>query len=314
MDLELRELRCFVAVAEELHFTRAAERLHFDQATISRYVRRLEQRVGVELLTRTTRTVALTHAGAVFLEKARETLATADAAIEAARRAAEGQAGTLRVGMMAQVANDVRTAAFSAFEQRFPGVLLRPTSFPFADPTCGLAAGATDVAFVWLPILHPAIETEPLFEEPRVFVLSSAHPLAKHDLLRLANVEEEPFFSLADSAGDPTASAWNDFWQLQPRPDGRRRPIGAEVANEEEWLDALARGRAISTTALSAATFYPWPGVAYVPAADLTPATVAIAWRRDRWSTLVDNFVSVVRDLVAAVPSVEARRVAECVA
>lgn len=300
MDLDLRDLRYFVAVAEQLHFSRAAERLHLDQPTLSRHVRRLEQKLGVELLERTTRTVALTPAGQVLLNKARETLAAADAAVDATQRAAAGEIGALRVGMMAQVAIDLRTAAFRAFQQRYPEVGLRPMSYPFADPSCGLVSGETDVAFVWLPVEHPAIASELLFEEPRLFVLAEDHPLAAKSGLGLEDVDDESFFRLAGMTDDPFVAAWNDFWQLQPRPDGRRRPTGAEVASEEEWLDGLVRGLAISTTALSAPIFYPWPGVTYVAAEGIPPAPVAVAWRRDRTSPLVENFVNLVRELRTA--------------
>lgn len=297
MDVDLRELRYFVAVADELHFSRAATRLHLDQPTLSRHVRRLENQLGVMLLERTTRSVTLTAAGAAFLEKARETLTSADAAAEAARRAAAGQTGVLRVGMMAQVANDLRMRVFSAFQERHPDVELRPMSYPFADPSCGLASAATDVAFAWLPLAHPQIQAEVLFEEPRLFVLAKTHPLSKRPALSIDEVAHEPFFELESDHDQPLVAAWNDFWQLQPRSDGVRRPIGAVVANEEEWLDALARGLAISTTAISAAKFYPWPGIAYVDAVDIPPAKVALAWRSDRQSHLVENFVALVDEL-----------------
>jgi DNA-binding transcriptional LysR family regulator len=297
MDVDLRELRLFVVVAEELHFSRAAARVHLDQPTLSRRIRRLEESIGVELFTRTTRSVALTVAGEAFLDKARAALETAEEAVEAAQQAAAGYAGTLRVGMMAQVAADLRTIAFQTFEERYPQIDLRPTSFPFADPSCGLASGETDAAFVWLPLPHPSIETELLFEEPRLFVLASDHPLARKSMISLEDVEDEAFFTLAGMADDPLAAAWNDFWQLQPRPDGRRRPTGIEVATEQEWLDGLTRGRAISTTALSAEQFYPWPGITYVEAAGIEPAEVAIAWRKDRPKPIVANFVEIVRAL-----------------
>lgn len=157
------------------------------------------------------------------------------------------------------------------------------------------------MAFVWLPVEHPAIEHELLYREERLFVLAEDHPLAAKPVLTLEDVEDEAFFQLAGIADDPVAAAWNDFWQLQPRPDGRRRPAGAEVATEEEWLDGLARGLAISTTALSAATFYPWPGIAYVAAEGISSAPVAIAWRREQLSPLVSNFVRLVRELRDAV-------------
>lgn len=304
MDLDLRDLRYFVAVAEELHFSRAAERLYVDQPTLSRHVRRLEERLGVRLLDRTTRHVALSDAGRTFLDEARKTLAAAGTAVDAARAAASGQVGVLRVGMMAAVALELRVKTFGAFEERYPEVELRTLSFPYADPTCGLASGETDVAFVSQPLPHPLIATEPLYQEPRVFVLASSHRLASKASIRLEDVEDEAFFGLFGMDDDPTATAWDAFWQLQPRPDGTRRPVGAVVSNEEEWLDAIIRGHAISTTALSAAAQYPWPGVSYVPAEDLDPVTLAIAWRTDRPNQLVANLVELARELRGSAPPV----------
>lgn len=301
MDVGLRELRYFVAVAEELHFSRAAARLHLDQPTLSRHVRRLEEKLGVRLLNRTTRSVALTNAGHVFLEKARETLAAADGAVDAAREAAAGHVGVLRVGMMAQIAFELRARSFGVFEERYPNVELRCMGgYPYVEPTCGLTSGETDVAFVWLPIAHPLIETAPLFDEPRYFALASDHPLAGRSVLRLEDVEDEQFFAFPpEYADDPTAAAFQDFFQLQPRPDGRRRPTGAEITNRDEWIDALTRGLAITTTPRSSVTLTlsGWDGLTCIPAEGIQPVTVAIAWRRDRATPLVTNFVEVVREL-----------------
>jgi len=301
MDLDLRDLRYFVAVAEELSFSRAADRLHLDQPTLSRHVKRLEEKLNVRLLDRTTRRVALTDAGRAFLERAHETLAAADAAVDAAHTAASGRIGVLRVGMLvAAMAWELRTKACEAFEERYPGVELRMCSYPFADPTCGLASGETDVAFVYLPLPHPLIATERLYDEPRMFVLASSHRLASRVSIGLEDIEDEAFFGLSGMQDDPTATAWDAFWQLQPRPDGTRRPVGAVAGTMEEWFDAILQRRAISTAPLSAATFYPWPGVTYVPARDVDPATVAIAWRTDRVRPPVVNFVDLVRELLDA--------------
>lgn len=301
MDLDLRDLRYFVAVAEELHFSRAAARLHLDQPTLSRHVRRLEQRVGVELLERTTRTVSLTSAGVTFLERSRETLATADGAVNAARRAAAGRTGVLRVGMMAQIASDLRAEAFRLFGTRYPNVDLKPMGgYPYVDPTCGLVSGETDVAFVWLVASHGLIDAIPLFDEPRWFVLASESPLAARDALSLEDVEDEPFFGFPpEYDDDPVATAFRDFCQLQPRPDGRRRPEGAVVTNRDEWIDALVRGLAISTTPESSVTrtLAGWPGITCVRASGIDPITVAIAWRRDRANGAVRNFVELVLEL-----------------
>lgn len=299
VDIDLRSLRYFVAVAEDLHFSRAAARLHLDQPTLSRHIRRLERKMGVELLTRTTRSVVLTSAGEAFLDKAREALSATDAAVGAAREAAAGHAGVLRIGMLVQIAPELRAEAFAMFEQRYPKVELRPIGgFPYVDPTCGLAAGETDVAFVWEPIRHSQIETRPLFQEPRYFVFADDHPLARRSVVRLEEVEDEAFFGFPpEYDDDPTATTWSDFFQLQPRPDGRRRPVGAEVTNRDEWVDALTRGKAISTTPATTAANHPWPGVSFVLAEGIEPTTVSIAWRRDRPDPVVSNFVDVVREV-----------------
>jgi DNA-binding transcriptional LysR family regulator len=283
-------------VGEELHFSRAAERLHLDQPTLSRHVRRLEEKLGVKLLDRTTRTVALTDAGEAFLEKARDVITAADSAVNAARDA--GRTGVLRVGMMVQVAEPLRSEAFNLFEARYPDVELKPRSYPFVDPACGLESGETDVALVWLPIEHPQIETERLFEEPRYFIVANDHRLARRRSIRREDVEDEPFFTWPESWGlSPTAMAWGDFFQLEPRLDGTRRVSGAEVHDEDEWLDALVRGRAISTAPASAKTYYAWPGIKFIRAQGIEPAIVAVAWRRDENKPLVTNFLEIVREV-----------------
>jgi DNA-binding transcriptional LysR family regulator len=298
VDIDLRQIRYFIAVAEELHFSRAAERLHLDQPTLSRHVRRLEEKLGVKLLDRTTRTVALTDAGKTFLDKAREVITAADSAVNAARNADGGRTGVLRVGMMVQVAEPLRSKAFNLFEERYPKVELKPMSYPFVDPACGLESGETDVALVWLPIEHPQIETERLFEEPRYFIVADDHRLARKRAIRREDVEDEPFFTWPESWGlSPTAMAWGDFFQLEPRLDGTRRVSGAEVHDEDEWLDALVRGRAISTAPASAKTYYPWPGIKFIRAHGIDPAVVAVAWRRDEDNPLVTNFLEIVREV-----------------
>lgn len=299
MDIDLRELRYFVAVAEDLHFSRAAARLFIDQPTLSRHIRQLEKQLGVRLLDRTTRSVTLTVAGQAFLHRSRELLATADSAAAFVQEAAAGHVGVLKIGMLAQIAGDLRAEAFRAFEKRYPNVELRPTGgYPYVDPTYGLVSGETDVSFVWEPIVHPEIETRVLFEEPRYFVFASDHPLAEQSVVSLEDIEDEAFCGFPpEYYDDPTVALWADFYQLQPRPDGRRRPVGAEVTNRDEWVDALIRGRAISTTPYSTAMFYNFPGVTFVPSEGIEPARISIAWRRDRPNPIVNNFVELVREL-----------------
>lgn len=256
----------------------------------------------MRLLERTTRTVALTAAGEAFLDKAYPVIAAADAAVIAAREAADGRTGLLRVGMMVQVAEPLRSLTLNLFEERYPSVQVKPMSYPFVDPACGLESGETDVAFVWLPIDHPHIETEPLFEEQRYFIVADNHRLASQESIRREEVDDEPFFTWPASWGlSPTAMAWGDFFQLDPKLDGTRRIGSIHVRDEDEWLDALIRGRAISTAPASAKTYYPWPGISYVRAEGIDPAVVAVAWRRGDTSRLVSNFLELVREVRSSV-------------
>lgn len=304
MDVDVRDLRYFVAVAEDLHFSRAAERLHLDQPTLSRHVRRLEHQLGVQLLDRTTRRVALTDAGQAFLTKAREAVNATDAALATAREAAAGLTGVLRVGMIGSVAAKLRTEALTQFEERYPRVALHVRGYTYTDPTCGLRSGDTDVALAWLPLKHPNVVAEPLFQEPRLFMVAATHPLASRDVLRLEDVEDESFFGIPGMEEDPTLLAWGDFFQLQPRPDGTRRPIGAVIENRDEWLDAIARGLAISTVPLSSVALFHWPGIVYIPAEGIEPVTIAVAWRRDGRNPLVSKFAELVREVNRAAGAV----------
>lgn len=298
MDLNVRQLRYFIAVAEELSFTRAADRLYLDQASLSRQVLHLENQLGFRLFDRTTRSVSLTFAGEIFLIGARDLVTVTESVVDRARAAASGQVGTLKVGMMVQVAEPIRSRSFTLFEESYPKVKLVPTSYPFVDPTCGLELHETDVAFVWLPVNHPQIVTERLFGEARYFIISSGHRLANRRVIRREEVDDERFFTWPESWGlSPTAMAWGDYFQLDPKLDGTRRVAGAEAHDEDEWLDSLVRGRAISTAPESAKTYYSRPGLKFIRAQGADPFVVAVAWRRDGKNPLVAKFLEVVREV-----------------
>jgi hypothetical protein len=111
-------------------------------------------------------------------------------------------------------------------------------------------------------------------------------------------VEDERFFTWPESWGlSPTAMTWGDYFQLDPKLDGTRRVGGAEAHDEDEWLDALVRGRAISTAPASAKDYYPRPGIRYIRAQGIDGFVVAIAWRRDENNPLVTNFLEIVREV-----------------
>jgi DNA-binding transcriptional LysR family regulator len=192
--LELRHLRYFVTVAEELHFGRAAARLHVSQPPLSMQIKGLEAELGTRLLSRTQRKVELTAAGAVFLKEAREILHRVDQAASAARRAARGEAGELAVGFVTIADYNVLPAALSALRQRSPGIALTLHEATTDVQLRELAGERLDVGFVLPPVNDPRLTLMPLLREPLVAALPQQHALAAgRGKLRLARLKDAPF-------------------------------------------------------------------------------------------------------------------------
>ena len=290
--LDLRKLRYFVAVAEELHFGRAAERLYITQPVLSRQIRQLEQELGADLLARTSRSVALTAAGEQLLEEARALLAAADAA----RRRLQGAAGgrpALTVGFFV---GDSFTDALRRFRAACPEADVHLHRIYWHDQVDVLQDGRVDVAFVHLPIDEQGLELIPVRREPRVAVLSESHPAADARVVGIADLADDPVVIQRGAS-----EAWQAFHNVDPRPDGHRPRSGPEVDNIEEKLEQVAAGAAISFLPASAAAAYVKPGVVYVPVSDIPPIQICLAWPTERRSPYVDAFVRAVRrDVVAS--------------
>src|SRR5215469_5368285 len=222
MNIELRHLRYFVAVAEEASFTAAAHRVHVAQQALSTQIR---------LLDRTNRGATLTPAGAAFLTTARETLAGLDRGVAAARNAARALSGTLSVGLGSGCENETRTRLLGAFERAYPDVKVSLQMFDMTQPSAGLLDHSSDVALVRPPVAAPSIEVAVVRTEPRMFALPAGHPLTARAELRealsLADVAGLPFVTadVATDGCDPRA--WQDDWLIKPRPGGDVPIIGA---------------------------------------------------------------------------------------
>jgi len=293
MNIELRHLRYFVAVAEEASFTAAAQRVHVAQQVLSTQIRQLEDAVGTQLLNRTNRGVTLTPAGEAFLTTARDTLAGLDRGVAAARNAARAVTGELTVGVGAGCENETRTRLLTAFERAYPEVRMRIRSFDMTQPSAGLLDHRSDVAFVRPPVAAAAIELAVVCSEPRIFVLPAGHPLTARDKLTLADVAGLPFVTaeLATDGCDPRA--WQDDWLIRPRPGGDVPVIGATARTVDDWCEHVAAGHGISLCPDSAARFHGRPGVCFIPSAGLPPTTMCVAWRRGDARPAVRHFVSV---------------------
>ena len=191
--LELRHLRYFVAVAEELNFSRAADRLHMAQPPLSAAVRQLEQELGTELLLRTTREVKLTEAGATFLEGARRTLAELERARSEAQRAAAGEIGQLRLAFSWSARFETLPTVGRAFRATHPDVSLLTEEMWNARMLPALRSGAIDLAVSLCPEIAGEFSYLTVRSEPVVALVARSHPLAGADALELRMLADEDF-------------------------------------------------------------------------------------------------------------------------
>jgi DNA-binding transcriptional LysR family regulator len=190
---ELRHLRYFVVVAEELNFSRAATRLHMAQPPLSVAIRQLEQELGTDLFVRTSREVRLTDAGRALLDGARRTLAEADRAVEGARRAGTGELGQLRLGFSWSARFETLPALGQAFQASHPDVELLSQEMWNAQMIGELLAGKIDVAISLCPELESGIDSDAIRSERVVAVLAASHPLAARETVAVADLADESF-------------------------------------------------------------------------------------------------------------------------
>jgi DNA-binding transcriptional LysR family regulator len=190
--MELRHLRSFLAVAEELHFTRAARRLHIAQSPLSQQIRRLENELGTRLFERDHHSVRLTAAGEAMLEHARAAIRHADRAAHAARLAAAGRSGTLAVGFLASAALELLPRIVPSFRAHAPTAELRLTEASSAQLVDHLHDGQLDVAFIRPPDDRQQLTVEVIWSEPMLVALPAGHALGANAALRLAELQGEP--------------------------------------------------------------------------------------------------------------------------
>jgi DNA-binding transcriptional LysR family regulator len=277
VDLDLRKLRYFRALADELHFGRAAEELHIAQPVLSRQIRALEHDLGAALFTRDRHGVLLTDAGRQLLADAGPLLASADAV---RRRVSAAARGSRRLTVGFRTGIPVIPAA-RAFEARHPDVVVDVQRIERDDQAPMLLDGRIDVGYVRLPIDETGLRVVPLFTEPLMVVLPAGH--------RLAGKEE---VTEADLAGEPVV--WHDDPGTQPT--GRPLPdSGLRVRGVEEKLEHVAAGRGISFVGRSETTFYSRPDISYVPIPELAPDQVCLAMAASRTSPLAEDFLAAAR-------------------
>lgn len=291
--MDLRQLRYFVAVAEELHFSRAAARLRLAQSALSSQIRQLEREIGGPLFARSTRRVELTPAGEQLLEDAHELLAAADGAMDRARALARGEVGLLTIGSLGPAPGEILAPLLSHFGSRHPNLRVEIRAFDFSDMADGLRDPHADLAFLYLPLDDPDLEITPLSSAPRVVVMAKSHPLARRKRLRPADLIDETFIVQPDEV----PQAWRDHWLLV-RENGRRPRTAPHTADKlEDWLHLIGSGAGIDTAPAVIARYFPWPTIAYIPLVDAEPSTLALARRRDDDNPLVTELIDLVLEI-----------------
>lgn len=274
-DVHLRDLRYFVAVAEQLSFTRAAERLFVSQPALSKQVRALETRLRCALFTRGHRSVVLTPAGTALLARARRILDEWDGAVTEARACADGARRTLVIGFHTRIGRGLVPAITAALAEELPGWRLHFRQVAWSDPSVGLADRSVDVAIGWLPVPDDGLAQRVAAVEPRWVALPVGHPLLDNAEIPFVQLASEPFVALPVAAG-----AMREFWLAGAQRTVPAR-IGAEAATADEAFEAVAAGLGVVLLAAGNAAIYRRDDVECRPVPDLPPCELAVLWRRN---------------------------------
>lgn len=272
MDLDLRKLRYFVAVADRLHFGRAAAALYITQPALSRQIRQFEEELGVELLERNSRQVILTQAGKRLAEDGARLLADSEAAIARARRAAD-RGRSLTVGFM--LGMDI-APVMAEFARTHPEVEIQLQRLRWWNHAAAIVDGRVDAGFVRLPLPAQGLEIRTLYTEPVCVALPAGHRLAELASVGIAELAREPVLRYADAQPE-----WNAFWAFDPRPDGSHPPPGPYVHDMEEIVAYVRAGRGVAYLPVPATVTIAPPGVTFVRVHGIPPGQVVLAWDAD---------------------------------
>ena len=273
MDVHLRDLRYFTAVAEELHFRKAAERLFVSQPVLSRQIARLEQDLKVQLFIRDRRSVQLTSAGEALLHRARHLLEDWDAATKEVAILARKEQSVLVIGLQTGVGRGM----LHTLTQALNAIQWRPELHQVAwnDATAGVEAGDCDAGFAWLgTTINPHCGYVVVAEEPIMLAVNSQHRLAGRRQASFAEVSNEPLVVLPESAKE-----LRSFWLAEHARHGSPAPIACEAATADEALENVAAGTGSVFISAGNSVLYAREGVHFLEVPDLPPARLAFLWR-----------------------------------
>ncbi|GJE59162.1 LysR substrate-binding domain-containing protein [Methylobacterium trifolii] len=292
--LDFSHLRCFSAVAEELHFGRAASRLNMTQPPLSRQIQVLERVLDVQLLDRTSRSVRLTAAGRSFLPEAQRILRLAETAAHVTRQVAAGKAGVLKLGFTAASAYDFLPRLVTACRAALPDVTLSLREMVTKDQVEELLAGRIDAALVRPPTTHPDLTAVRALAEPIVAAVPADHPLAGRERLALSDFQAEPFIAYA-----PHEARYFHDLVVGLLAEAGVQPNVLQQLTQIHSILALVRAGLGLALVPAAAERLRFEGVVFRPLvlAQPRPAELFLAWRRGDDDPLIGRLVAILAAL-----------------
>jgi DNA-binding transcriptional LysR family regulator len=291
--MELRRLRYFVAVAEELSFSRAAQRLHISQPPLSNQIKQLEEELGVRLFERTNRGVRITEAGHLLLEEARRIFAQVDQATRMVQRVGHGEVGQLTLGFVPSASYEVLPPILRAFTDRFPEVELFLREMRPDRIVQRLHTKQIDAGFLYLPVEDPTLNIECVSREPLVLALAETHPLASEPQVELQTLMEEPFIL-------PARYQMSGLYGQVARACHQAGFIPNAV-QKDVWamptiVSLVAGGIGVALVPASVQNS-PRKGVVYKTVSGLSPTVeLGVISRRDDPSVVLNSFLQVTRE------------------
>jgi len=289
--LDLRLVEYFVAVAEELHFGRAAARLHIAQPSLSHQIRHLEAQLGVLLLNRTSRRVELTPAGETLLRQGRVALRQSHDAIRLTRAAGREK---LTVGFYGSASSGLLGEVLRSFALSHPDIDVSLRELELSH-VAGVLDSEIDVAFTRLHPEETEAEVEIFEHQPRLVALPASHPLARRRRILFSDLREESFIT-QPAAHNP---AYRARWLAEQKRHGLPGRISGEAASVQEILTLVGAGRGVCLVPSAAAELYPRPDVGYVLVRDAEPSVVSLAWKPGTLRPEVGAFITTARNVAA---------------
>jgi DNA-binding transcriptional LysR family regulator len=290
--MELRHLRYFVAVAEELHFSRAAARLNIATPTLSAQIQALEAMLGAQLFTRRTRSVALTHVGRRFLDEARNTIKRADQAELVGRRAARGEVGTIAVGcVLSATFGGVIPWAISEFRRKYPDVMFQTRAMATIDQMKGLIDGTLDVGVTLAPDRYPAGLSGFVVDRQAFWLaIPQDHPFAAHKEIEPEMLADQP---LVATALETELGFWSNIRAITP--PGMAMRVVSRVPDIFSVFVSVASGIGLGVITESLAKI-PVPGVVCRKIVNASRCSEhATVFRKNEGAPVIKAFIALLR-------------------